>query len=104
MERRITKLTILSCVGWYAWQKWWVLVQMMGIISTLVTSSLNHIYIQRYCWFDFHSLQSAFAHALGFSVSISCLLDNWRCNVYVSYHGVAYQHVVNEGDAATYGW
>jgi hypothetical protein len=30
-------------VGWYAWQKWWVLVQMIEFISSLVTGSLNPI-------------------------------------------------------------
>jgi hypothetical protein len=33
---------LLSRVGWYAWQLW-VLVRMIRFISTLVTSSLNHI-------------------------------------------------------------
>jgi hypothetical protein len=32
---------ILSCVGWYAWREWRVIVRVTGFIGTLVTS-LNH--------------------------------------------------------------
>jgi hypothetical protein len=41
---------ILSRVGWYSWRKWLVLVRMIGFISTFVTNSLNHPWIQRYHW------------------------------------------------------
>jgi hypothetical protein len=44
----------LPHVGWYMHKEWRVLVRMIGFISTLVTISLNHIYIQaiqRYRWF-----------------------------------------------------
>jgi hypothetical protein len=45
---------------------------MIGFISTLVISSLN--YHQYSTITDLHTFQSTVAHALGFSVSTSCLI------------------------------
>jgi hypothetical protein len=45
---------IVMCVGWYMWLIRWVLVRMIGFISTLVTHSLLITFntaIQHYCWF-----------------------------------------------------
>jgi hypothetical protein len=46
-----------------------------GFISTLVTTSLNHIYYRQYrAIADLHNLQLTVAQALGFSVFTSRLL------------------------------
>jgi uncharacterized membrane protein len=52
---------------------------MIGFISTLVTHTLNYIYIHVYCRqysaiADLHTFQFTIVHALGFSVSTSRLL------------------------------
>jgi hypothetical protein len=47
-------MNTVTCVVVHATRKWRVLIQMTGFIITLVTISLNHIYIQvieRYHWF-----------------------------------------------------
>jgi hypothetical protein len=49
-----------------------VLDRMIGFINTSVTSSLNHTYYSAIA--DLHNLQFTVAHALGLSVSTSCLL------------------------------
>jgi hypothetical protein len=36
---------VLSRVGWYAWQKWRVLVRMIEFIGTLVTTFFNYTHI-----------------------------------------------------------
>jgi hypothetical protein len=47
---------------------------MIGFISSLVTTSLNHIYYRQYSTIaDLHTLEFTVAHALGFSVSTSLL-------------------------------
>jgi hypothetical protein len=56
-------------------REWRVLVRMMGFISTLVTTSPNHIYYRQYSAIaDLHTYQFTAAHALGFSVFTSYLL------------------------------
>jgi hypothetical protein len=66
---------VLSCVGWYTWREWRVLVRIIGFISTLVTIFLNYIYYRQYSAIaDLRTFQFTVAHALGFSVSTSCLL------------------------------
>jgi hypothetical protein len=52
---------MLSCVGWYAWREWRVLVRMIGFISTLVTTFLNHIQYSAIA--DLHTLHNPPLHA-----------------------------------------
>jgi hypothetical protein len=63
---------MLSHVGRYARWKWWVLVRMIGFISTLVTTSLN--YSQYSDIADLHTLQFTVAHAIGLAVFTSRLV------------------------------
>jgi hypothetical protein len=58
---------ILSGVGWYGRPKWRVPVRMIGLIGTLVTTSLN--YSQYSAIADLRTVHFTVAHALGFSSS-----------------------------------
>jgi hypothetical protein len=81
---------VLSCVGWYTWQKWQVLFWMIGFISTFgYNLSLNYIYIQaiqRYHWFTPFTAHRC-THPQGFSVSTSRLLaTDLNTETITSYH------------------
>jgi hypothetical protein len=76
LENCVFHFIILSRVGCYAWQEWWVLVWMIAFVSTLgYTHSLNYTQYRPYSAItDLHTFQFTIAHALGFSLSTTHLL------------------------------